>query len=575
MHPKKTTRITMLIAAALISLPTAASALGTGRAAGTPLTPPAQALDAQTCLSCHTTISKLHTRGAHKDVNCGSCHTVKAEHFSKPSAANRPTTRFDYESCSQCHTSEHQDLMNPKYHYAWAKMGGNPAYSFIRDQDDGWPRSLQYRFPRFHSSLMADFVANRANGRFQYDDKTGQGKPQEKHWDVIKDMHPENGDQMMGDVIGIGWRPHKGREGQQDSRCLLCKTSETMMEYSYDLMSANPKGYDFSSPVVPMLKKIQTGFNCNFCHDPHSAEPRIIFAPLIESMTGENGRENFYQKTVGSKASTPIEVVDMGLRGFTRKIGILKDYNANFQCGQCHNAANRYLTYKWLKDDKPVRPEDLQKAGVSPYATEFFKDPLESWAWFKAKGWHQGVNGTTGVHYVNGSDHPHVEIMLQSKHGQARVTCTDCHFARKADGKAEHQPSLVKLKVENTCMRSACHGPGSKSNWTDPGQALYTIEAIQQEYRIRVQKMEMAAKDAQRIFMKLKAGEASLPQEVKEKLETAYEKYLSARDWYLTDLSSGFHDPEGFNRTVSVVTWELRKTNAAAQGALKKTPVKQ
>ena len=42
-----------------------------------------------------------------------------------------------------------------------------------------------------------------------------------------------------------------------------------------------------------------------------------------------------------------------------------------------------------------------------------------------------------------------------------------------------------------------------------------------------------------------------------------------------TDLSSGFHDPEGFNRTVSVVTWELRKTNAAAQGALKKTPVKQ
>lgn len=136
-------------------------------------------------------------------------------------------------------------------------MGGNPAYSFIRDQDDGWPRSLQYRFPRFHSSLMADFVANRANGRFQYDDKTGQGKPQEKHWDVIKDMHPENGDQMMGDVIGIGWRPHKGREGQQDSRCLLCKTSETMMEYSYDLMSANPKGYDFSSPVVPMLKRFR------------------------------------------------------------------------------------------------------------------------------------------------------------------------------------------------------------------------------------------------------------------------------------------------------------------------------
>ena len=72
-----------------------------------------------------------------------------------------------------------------------------------------WPPVAAVPLPSFHSSLMADFVANRANGRFQYDDKTGQGKPQEKHWDVIKDMHPENGDQMMGDVIGIGWRPHK------------------------------------------------------------------------------------------------------------------------------------------------------------------------------------------------------------------------------------------------------------------------------------------------------------------------------------------------------------------------------
>ena len=167
----------MLIAAALISLPTAASALGTGRAAGTPSRRPLRRSMRRPVCHAIPPSASFTSAERNKDVNCGSCHTVKAEHFSKPSAANRPTTRFDYESCSQCHTSEHQDLMNPKYHYVWAKMGGNPAYSFIRDQDDGWPRSLQYRFPRFHSSLMADFVANRANGRFQYDDKTGQGKP--------------------------------------------------------------------------------------------------------------------------------------------------------------------------------------------------------------------------------------------------------------------------------------------------------------------------------------------------------------------------------------------------------------
>ena len=73
-----------------------------------------------------------------------------------------------------------KDLMDPKYHYEWAKRGGNPPYSFIRDTDygDGWPRYVQYRLPRFHIGIMADFVANRSNGRFEYDDKRGQAEPQ-------------------------------------------------------------------------------------------------------------------------------------------------------------------------------------------------------------------------------------------------------------------------------------------------------------------------------------------------------------------------------------------------------------
>lgn len=560
---------TLLAAAILVALfPITSNALGTNRAVGTPLTPPDSPVDAKTCLACHTTIDKLHKRGAHRDLNCGSCHTVPTEHAKAPSAKNRPATRFDYESCSQCHTTQHEELMDPKYHYEWAKMGGNAPYTFLRDTEDGWPRSVQFRLPRFHSSLMADFVANRANGRFEYADKRGQGEPQDKHWDVLTDMYPENGNLMMGGTVGIGWRPHKGREGQQDSRCLMCKTSQTMLDYQDDITLPNPKGYDFDSEVVPMLKNITSGFNCNFCHDPHSAEPRIIFSPLIESMAGEAGKENAYQKNVGSKAMTPIEVIDMGVRGFTRKIGILKDYNANFMCGQCHNGANRYLTYKHIGTDKPVTRDDLAKAGVAPYATEFFANPLEAWEWFTEKGWHQGTNAPTGVHYVNGSDHPHVETLTQSKHGKAGVDCVDCHFAKKADGSFEHQPSLVKLKVEQTCMRSECHGPGSKDNWTDKGQALYTIEAIQQEYRIRAMKMEMEAKKAQTLFVKLNEGQAKIGDAEKAALTKAYEKYLAARDWYWTDYSHGFHDPEGFNKTASVVVWELRKALEAAEKSM-------
>lgn len=66
MQKKNTKRARMTqraaVAALLTFAATSAFALGTGRAAGTPLVEPAQKLDAQTCLSCHTTVKKLRTR---------------------------------------------------------------------------------------------------------------------------------------------------------------------------------------------------------------------------------------------------------------------------------------------------------------------------------------------------------------------------------------------------------------------------------------------------------------------------------------------------------------------------------
>lgn len=549
-----------------------AYALGTDRAVGTPVVQPQNPVNVQNCLACHQTINKLHTRGAHKDVNCASCHTVPADHTTAPSPKTRPATNFDYASCSQCHTQEHKDLMDPKYHYAWARKGGNNSYAFIRDTEDGWPRILQQRLPRFHPGLMTDLLANRANGRFKYDSKKEQAIPQEKPWNVLTDTAQENGDQMQGDTIGIGWKPHKGRETSQLSYCLRCKTSDNILEYKYE-MGENPGGLQINSPVVAIAKNVKSGFNCNFCHDPHSAEPRIIFDPLIESMSGKDGKNNVYQQNVGAKNMTPIEVVEMGVRGYKRKIGILKDYNANFMCGNCLNAANRYLTYKKISDGKTLTESYLAKAGVNSYSTEFHSDPLTSWKFFKEKGWYGGVDPTTGVKAVKGNDHPHVEILISSKHEKAGVTCTDCHFAKIGD-RFEHQPSLPKEKVQNTCMRSECHGPGSKDNWTDYGQALYTIEAIQQEYRIRTQKMEMEAKVAQKLLSQVKEGEITIPEPQLTALKDAYEKHLVTRDFYLTDYSQGFHDPKGFNRSASLLVWEFRKANADAKKAMKKVTAK-
>ncbi len=562
------TRIALCIAS--IGISASAYALGTDKAKGTQVVQPASPVDVNTCLACHTPVQKLHSRGAHKDVNCASCHTVPANHTTAPSKETRPATRFDFGSCSQCHTEQHKELMDPKYHYMWAKKGENTSYSYIQDPVDGWPLEVQYRLPRFHVGVMTDFMANRSDGRFMYKDKTDQGKAIEHHWDALEDVHPEKGLLNKGDLVGMAWRPHKGREATQESRCLVCKTTDNILEYRTGY-EPNPKGYDFTTRNIPFFKKSQNSFNCNLCHDPHSAEPRIVIDPIIESMSGKLNKDSVYNKNVGKKPWTKLEIVEMGVRGYPRRIGILKDYDSNYMCGQCHNGAFRYVARKG-KDGKNLTAADTEKLGVAFYGTEFFRTPLEINAKLKERGWTNGVDPLTGATRYNAADHHHLEIITNSKHGAAGVGCTDCHFAKKSDGSLEHQPSLVKEKVQNTCMRSECHGPGSKTNWTDPGQPLYLIETIQQEYRVRTNKMEKEAKVARDMLMKVKNKEATMPEKELQALKDAYSQHLTTRYFYFTDYSKGFHDPDGFTQTASKVIFDLRKANKDAQAVIKMNP---
>lgn len=561
-----------VLCAISIGIATSVHALGTDRAKGTKVVVPQNPVDTNACLACHAPVKQLFTRGAHRDLNCSSCHTVPSEHMKTPSKATRPQTRFDYASCSQCHTDQHKELMDPKYHLQWAKKGGNTPYAFIQDPADGWPLEVQFRIPRFHVGVMTDFMANRSDGRFMYKNKTDQAKPIEKHWDALEDVHPEKGLTNKGDIVGMAWRPHKGREATQESRCLVCKTTDNMLEYATGY-APNPKGYDFTTRNIPFFKNSQGGFNCNFCHDPHSAEPRIIIDPIIESMTGKLNKDSVYNKNVGKKPWTKLEVIEMGVRGYPRRIGILKEYDSNYMCGQCHNGAFRYTARKG-PDGKNLTEKDTEKLGVAFYGTEFFANPIEINQTLKKRGWTSGVDAKTGVTKYDAADHHHLETLTNSKHGAAGVGCADCHFAKKADGSLEHQPSLVKEKVQNTCMRSECHGPGSKTNWTDPGQPLYLIETIQQEYRVRTNKMEKDAKVAREMLTQVQEGKATMPEKELNALKDAYSQHLTTRYFYFTDYSKGFHDPDGFNKTASKVIFDLRKANKDAKAVIKPVAAK-
>ena len=256
---------------------------------------PQQPVDKNQCFGCHATaIKTLSTRGAHKNVNCVSCHDISPEHVKAPSRDNRPTTHFEYAACGQCHTEQHKDIMDPKYHYEWALKNTPPAYAQFRDiAGDNSFRDVQFRLPRFHSSIVTDLANVRSDGRYQYKKYTDLSKPGAPMWEALTDTRPNEGDKILpSKTLSLTWRPHKGREIMGRSDCLKCKSSDNILDYAY-LGAKNPKApLAFDDPDHKVLKTVNNSFNCITCHDPHSAEPRIVFDHLIEAMSHPDYKED-------------------------------------------------------------------------------------------------------------------------------------------------------------------------------------------------------------------------------------------------------------------------------------------
>lgn len=387
-------------------------------------------------------------------------------------------------------------------------------------------------------------------------------------WETLIDTRPQEGDAIKpSKTLSLTWRPHKGREIMGRSDCLKCKTSDNMMDFAY-LGKKHPKApLAFNDPDHKVLKTVNNSFNCITCHDPHSAEPRIVFDHLIEAMTHKDFKDYNYQKNAGKTGYPKIEVFNMGVRGYPRKIAILEKANSNYMCGQCHQGHNRSETFYKDSDGQLAHPKEaIDREGWS-VGTFFAANPIERWNIVRGLGLHNGIDKETGVKKVS-TDHYHMETLVGSTHGKAGVGCTDCHFAKKENGKLEHQPSLPSLKYKNTCARSDCHGNQNRDNWSE-GQAAYMVATIQQRYRIHKERLERYGAAARKLLVQAKNGDVKIPETQYKELQDAYSLYLHTRGWYFSDYSEGVHDPRGFEKTSSEVIKKLRTATTEANKAIK------
>lgn len=563
-----TTRISALAgalaAASLLALPAAHAfpAPNSGLAAKS-VKPAAikNPVDAKECLACHKPVQKLHNRGKHADVNCAACHTVPADHRKAPSAKNRPETRFDHNACAQCHPNEKHDLFSTKYHMQWAKNNERGAYTYITDAL-GNQKDVQWRTPRYHAGVLADVAVNRMGGRFAYKNRSDEGRPVEKLWDKVYDTKPEMGNDLQLAVPSLAWRPQKSVGLANLSVCMRCKSADDMLDWEY-LGKPGKAPTHRSSKALPAFKKLNYGTNCVYCHDPHSAEPRVTVDYLLDALINPEYKDNEFQKRTGTTLAK-VEVIDMGVRGYTRKIGILDRYDSNLMCGQCH------LSYHGVATLRNAKGEKLPGSTYPNFATTIFSDgPLAAAEWYEKRGLWTGIHPTTGTKYAAVPTHGHLETVSLSKHGLAGVGCTDCHFAKTEQG-AEHNPSLPMYKVANTCLRSDCHGAGTKFNWKTVDEAKYQISLIQQRVRNRVNHWQQSHAAVQRYLEAVKKGEIQIGDAEAKNLHRAFARSLTADNWWKTDYSDGIHNPVMHERDAIQINKELKEALAAARKSEKK-----
>jgi len=383
----------------------------------------------------------------------------------------------------------------------------------------------EHNLTRSHPWMLPDhLVVDRAyGGRFQGKNEWQYILETGKAWDILEDKYPEATE-------------HKAFITQSAAAanpvCLQCKSQDHILKWAYMGDPVEGTGWSRTSKVFELVKDLQHGLNCFYCHDPHAAKPRIVRDGLIDALTRPEA-DTLWHK---DPKRTGIKVIEMGTRGFTRKIALLEKYDTKLQCGQCH------VEYKCNPSYDP-KNSDTSKYSVTmadrrtnhfPYQEVF--DLYDHYV--------NKVSFLDFKHTLTGgllwkAQHPETETFYNSKHAKAGAGCDSCHLPKVKDKKTgkvytSHFAVTPKVQLKETCLK--CH-----PKWTEE-QARYTIDSIKAHFRGKMRKAEFWLSSL--IDKIVEAKKAGLDAEI---IKQAQDQHLKAHilwEFWTAENSDGFHNPE-------------------------------
>ena len=432
----------------------------------------AGAFDASACYGCHTPIKALHDMGKHSKVGCDACHDGTAAHLADSS--KRPATHTDLATCGGCHENQYKSYaqMDWRRGARFEKKQAigpapDPAYDLLMTPH-GFTK--EHNLPRGHTfALLDQYVVDRAfGGRFgpkeswRYLAGTGDFKV----WDILVDNYPDNTEQ----------KPFKpGTAAAANPVCLSCKTQDHILEWAYMGDAAPGAKWSRTSKVVELAKSVNHSLNCIFCHDPHAAKPRIVRDALIDVVT-RTEPPNLYSL---DPRKTKVDVREMGVRGFTRKIGLLERYDGKLQCAQCHVEYNCNPGFN-PNTGEPIAMGD-RRTNYFPFVD--VNNILKAYDGIEFRDFRNQFTGAA----LWKAQHPDVETYYNSTHEKLGIDCTACHMPRVKDAKTgkfytSHWQTNPKNYIKETCLQ--CH-----HQW-DEQQARYVIESMASHYQGKVRHAE-------------------------------------------------------------------------------------
>jgi nitrite reductase (cytochrome c-552) len=290
--------------------------------------------------------------------------------------------------------------------------------------------------------------------------------------------------------------------------CMTCKSTAVptlLDEFGDDYWSAS-----FNEELRPRVEELAAeggderlgeyghmAIGCADCHDPQTMDLRITRPSLLEAL--ERQGTDITQAT--------------------------KNDMRAYVCAQCHveyyfDANTKQVTFPW---DRGTRPEDMwEYKQEEAYAAGFEAD------------WIHGVSGAPMLK----AQHPEYELWSHGTHGEASVTCADCHMPyQRVDGRkiSQHFWGSPLEDAEQSCR--TCHADRTSQQLTQ------RVRDIQERHLGAMEETQEISMRAHYYVNRLITAGAD--EDIIEECQQLVRKGQWFWDIIAAENSDGFHNPHG------------------------------